>query len=86
MRSAKEAGCFPYSSQVVCFMELFPNGEIKQLNNDVDKFEAYSNSNQGKSKIVAVWPGKWRSDLFIIDDLESFVDAIDVERALLGRR
>ena len=86
MRSAKEAGCFPYSSQVVCFMELFPNGEIKQLNNDVDKFEAYSNANQGKSKIVAVWPGKWRSDLFIIDDLESFVDAIDVERALLGRR
>ena len=86
MRSAKETGCFPYSSQVVCFMELFPNGEIKQLNNDVDKFEAYCNANQGKSKIVAVWPGKWRSDLFIIDDLEEFAEALDFEKALLGRR
>lgn len=86
MRSAKETGCFPYSSQVVCFMELFPNGDIKQLNNDVDKFEAYCNANQSKSKIVAVWPGKWRSDLFIIDDLEKFAEALDFEKILLGQR
>ena len=31
MRSAKEAGCFPYGSTVVCYIEAFPNGEVRQL-------------------------------------------------------
>ena len=76
MRSAKEAGCFPYRSKTVCFMELFPDGKLEQLNNDDAKFEACVNARNGKSKIVAVWPGNWRSDLFIIDDIEEFMDAI----------
>ena len=76
MRSSKEAGCFPYSSkQYICFMELFPNGELIQLWNKEQRFNAYVNAKDGKSKIVAVWPGEWRSDLFIIDDLEAFYNA-----------
>jgi len=30
------------------------------------------NALSGTSKIYAVWPGRWRSDLFIIDDLAAF--------------
>lgn len=74
MRSSAESGCFPYGSKLVCFMELFPNGELNQLWNKQDKLRAYIRASTGESKIVAVWPGQWRSDLFIIDDLDSFCD------------
>ena len=74
MRSAKEAGCFPYRSKLVCYMELTNDGNIKQLSNRNEKLEAYLNAKAGISKILAVWPGQWRSDLFIIDDLDSFAD------------
>ena len=74
MRSAKEAGCFPYRSKLVCYMELTNDGNIKQLSNKNEKLEAYLNAKAGISKILAVWPGQWRSDLFIIDDLDSFAD------------
>ena len=74
MRSAKETGCFPYRSKLVCYMELTNDGNIKQLSNKNEKFEAYLNAKAGNSQILAVWPGQWRSDLFIIDDLDSFAD------------
>ena len=74
MRSAKETGCFPYRSKLVCYMELTNDGNIKQLSNRNEKIEAYLNAKAGISKILAVWPGQWRSDLFIIDDLDSFAD------------
>lgn len=34
MRSAKESGCFPYKSKLVCFMEVFPDGTITQILTD----------------------------------------------------
>lgn len=74
MRSAKETGCFPYRSKLVCYMELSNDGNIKQLSSQNEKIQAYLNAKAGTSKILAVWPGQWRSDLFIIDDLESFAD------------
>ena len=37
-----------------------------------DKIEGYVHAQSGISKLFAVWPGQWRSDLFIIDDLEAF--------------
>ena len=78
MRSAKETGCFPYRSSVVCFMELFPNGELNQLASQEAKLEAYFNATKEKSKIVAVWPGQWRSDLFIIDDLDEYFNELNL--------
>lgn len=74
MRSAKASGCFPYKSNLVCFMELWPNGDLIQLSNKQEKREACLRSIAGKSRVVAVWPGNWRSDLFIIDDLDTFLD------------
>lgn len=73
MRSAKESACFPYRSSLVCFFEVFEDGTIRQISNKNDKIVACVNVQTGRSKIYAVWPGQWRSDLFIIDDLEAFV-------------
>ena len=78
MRSAKEAGCFPYSSSVVCYFEVHSDGSIRQLTNKSEKLNAYVNANSGKNTIYAVWPGRWRSDLLIIDDLEAYHDGQDL--------
>lgn len=74
MRSSTDSKCFPYGSPRVCFMELSPNGDLKQLSTQQEKVGAYIRASTGKSKIVAVWPGQWRSDLFIIDDLDAFCE------------
>jgi len=72
MKSAKEAGCFPYQSSLVCFFEVFEDGTVRQVSNRNDKIVAIVNAQTGRSQLFAVWPGKWRSNLFIIDDLETF--------------
>ena len=56
----------------MCYMEVFPNGDINKLSTRQELKDAFYHAVSGKSKIVAVWPGQWRSDLFIIDDLEEF--------------
>lgn len=81
MRSAKETGCFPYSCGQVCYMEVSPDGAVTQLSTVGEKRSAYINAQAGVSKILAVWPGSWRSDLFIIDDLDAFSE----KQGLFGR-
>lgn len=72
MRNAKETDSFPYGSNRVCYIELFATGEIKQLATYRDKIDGYVHAKSGISKLFAVCPGHWHSDLFIIDDLETF--------------
>ena len=74
MRSAKETGCFPYRMRTVCYFEVFNDGNLAQLTDEYSRIEAYFRATKGETKICAVWPGPWRSDLFIIDDLEAFAD------------
>ena len=81
MRSAKETGCFPYGCGQVCYMEVSPDGAVTQLSTVGEKRSAYINAQAGVSKILAVWPGRWRSDLFIIDDLDAFSE----KQGLFGR-
>lgn len=81
MRSAKETGCFPYSCGQVCYMEVSPDGAVTQLSTVGEKRSTYINAQAGISKILAVWPGRWRSDLFIIDDLDAFSE----KQSLFGK-
>ncbi len=81
MRSAKESGYFPYSSKQVCYIEVDKHGNISQVDHTGSAmFAAYHNAVSGKSKIYAVWPGNYRSDLFEIDDLNALADAFGVTR------
>lgn len=77
LRKASNAGtAFPYGSKLVCFFEIYTDGTISQLHYKMEKVEAYENAKSGKSKIYAVWPGQWTSDLFEIDDLEAYINGI----------
>ena len=80
MRSAKENTEFPYTSNTVCYFEVDNEGNVSRLyhkNKDqgqtyMNIVKAISNVEVGKSKIYTVWPGRYSSDIFIIDDLELF--------------
>lgn len=75
MRMASETGCFPYKSDLVCFMEVEPDGGIMQLHTKAEKRNACMKAMDGWCRIYAVWPGQWRSDLFLVDDLAAFGEA-----------
>jgi hypothetical protein len=79
MRNTKDWEDFPYTSKRVCYMELDNNGLLSQLSGGSDFKAAHGNAVAGKSKIFAVCPGEWSSDLFIVD-LNSFADAFGVPR------
>ncbi|MBQ8681962.1 MAG: hypothetical protein IJ509_03520 [Bacilli bacterium] len=81
MRSAKESN-FPYSMSTVCYFEVYKDGKVLPIKhkNKCDRPELYEAYKRAKDKITtiyAVWPGNWRSDLFIIDDLKTFINSFD---------
>jgi hypothetical protein len=66
-RSAAAVGAeFPYDSSTMCYIEVGADGTVLQ---GVDA-AAYRRAVVGQSRLYAVWPGKWRSDLFAVDDLD----------------
>ena len=73
MRKATEADYFPYDSNLVCYIELTKDGKMEQVQNYVaDKRSVYWRVKNGESKLYAVWPGQWRSDLFVINDIDAY--------------
>ena len=71
----------PYSSSQVCYLALDSAGQLTQVDHDFRSAEvAYRRAAAGELRLYAVWPGKYRSDLFVIDDLNAFADAFGVER------
>jgi hypothetical protein len=72
-RSAAAAGKdFPYESPTTCYIEVRQDGLVTQ---GIDP-ATYGRARSGESRIFAVWPGQWRSDLFIIDDLDEYAKAV----------
>ena len=87
MRSAKEQEYFPYTGSTVCYIEVGKDGEVAQMHhkNKSDRpgvSAAYQRVVRGDSTLYAVWPGKWSSDLFLIDDLEAFAKSIELLETL----
>ncbi len=81
MRSAKAEQDFPYDVKTTCYILVYPDGAVKHIQyTKTDLAEAYSSVCSGKAALYAVWPGKWRSDLFVIDDLNAFADAVGLPR------
>jgi len=84
-RSAAAAGKdFPYRAHTTCYIEVHDDGTVSQ---GVD-VQAYQRAVAGTSRLYAVWPGEWSSDLFAIDDLDEYARAVgilhDVERTGLA--
>lgn len=81
MQSAKEEKYFPYDSRTTCYILVYLDGTTKQIqHNKVDQMEAFSAVSSKKASLYAVWPGQYRSDLFIIDDINKFADIFGIPR------
>ena len=83
MRSAKDAENFPYKMSTVCYIEVSRDGKVLQVphKNKSDRqgvAEAYQRVLNQDSKLYAVWPGNWSSDLFVIDDLDTFAKKFEL--------
>lgn len=79
MRSAKEND-FPYTMDTVCYFEVYEDGKVSRVyhKNKSDRngvLEAIKRAEKGITTLYAVWPGRWSSDLFIIDDVKAMAAA-----------
>lgn len=74
MRLISKTPEFPWKDRGVCYvfvsqtLDVFHVGSTK----DISPLNAYELAKDGKGKIVAVWPGQYRSDAFLVDDLEAY--------------
>ena len=75
-RSAAATGRdFPYASSTTCYIEIHGDGSVTHG----DQRAAYERAVAGESRLFAVWPGQWSSDLFEIDDLDEFAKALGIK-------
>lgn len=77
--SAIQGTTFPYTDKAVCYIEQLPSGEIMQIDHYVRERKAvyYRVVNEG-SKLYAVWPGRYTSELFEIDDIQAYGKAYNL--------
>ena len=81
MRSAKEQEFFPYDSKTTCYILVYKNAEVEHIQHTkADLTKAHIEIVNNNAILYAVWPGNYRSDLFIIDDLNAFADAVGIPR------
>jgi hypothetical protein len=64
LRSASASSELPYGSELVPFI-LFKAGKLSYAKSRRDKLAMLR---ERGGKILAVWPGKWSSDVFELDD------------------
>lgn len=77
MRKTSMISNFPWEDTTICYL-YWANGKAEQI---IDKDSAYNACKlaiKGKTQIVAVWPGKWRTDPFLVDDLVKLGSVFDI--------
>ncbi|MBV8933657.1 MAG: hypothetical protein JOZ47_04185 [Kutzneria sp.] len=65
---------FPYTLSTVCYIEVSSGGTVT-FGRDAGTYER---ARSGASRLYAVWPGQYRSDLFVIDDLDDYARAFGI--------
>jgi hypothetical protein len=77
MKRASEAP-FPYGSRRVCYILADHNEGITQVHGKAELRLAIQRvrAGEGEVDLLAAWPGQWRTDLFLIDDLRQLEEAL----------
>lgn len=78
MREPRSAGAigtdFPYQLQTMSYIEITNDGTVSSGTDS----GTYQRLRTGKSRLFAVWPGQWRSDLFEIDDIDAYAKGVGI--------
>lgn len=62
---------FPYNERTTAFILVDSNGNVEQPVGR-EMLRAAVKAVEGQNaRLFAVWPGRWRSDLFEVDDLQA---------------
>jgi hypothetical protein len=69
-RDAAAQDEFPYRAPTTCYIEVHADGRVTQGADEASCDRAKA----GQSRLFAVWPGQWRSDLFAVEP-EAFAKA-----------
>lgn len=78
IRRSSEAP-FPHCwDRKLCYFEL-RNGEVISPEGRAAIRDAVRRAYVGESLLFCAWPGQWRTDLFVIDDLEKAAKALGVD-------
>ncbi|SKR42342.1 Uncharacterised protein [Mycobacteroides abscessus subsp. abscessus] len=78
IRRSSEAP-FPHCwDRKLCYFEL-RNGEVISPEGRAAVRDAVRRAYAGESMLFCAWPGQWRTDLFVIDDLEKAAKALGVD-------
>jgi hypothetical protein len=67
------AGQFPFGSKLVPFI-MIKGGETISANDRRGKLDMLA---QRGGKILAVWPGQWSSDAFVVDDRKAALRVLE---------
>ena len=62
-------GAFPYGAKTVPFIRITPTGVVTTAQTSAGKYLMLVQA-KDEDLILAVWPGNWASDVFLIDDRE----------------
>lgn len=62
----------------LCYFELRGGEVIKPQGRNAVR-DAVRRAHSGESLLFCAWPGQWRTDLFVIDDLENAAKALGVD-------
>lgn len=75
LRLASEVSIgFPYRAGDTAYV-VIADGQISSPQYVSDRRAAAKALRDGKAQVFAVWPGDYRSDLFVIDDPSEFFEA-----------
>jgi hypothetical protein len=80
MRLDTENPSFPYEMKfhpTNCYFATYNDGTVKQLSKDLSWVECadiVSDVKDGKARLFCSWTGKWRTDLFEIQDVQKFAE------------
>jgi hypothetical protein len=75
MRLASESENFPFELATVCYIEVGADGGVTSPPEE----HVQDRVRRGESRLYAVWPGHYRSDLFLIDDIDEYEKALGLQ-------
>ena len=79
IRHASKADNFPYMLRTTCWICVDREANVSYLGGDVDRVAGLALAYKDQATLYAVWPGRWRSDLFLIDDLAAAAKAFGID-------
>lgn len=72
MRFTSETSNFPWSNRNISYIFIDKQLNVFQVGRDMSHESAYNNLKSRSGKLIAVWPGNYTSDAFLVDKPDEY--------------